>query len=191
MAQPVLAWGGAILAGLALGAVSAWGAVLLGGSSLSEHYGAWEHSGAAGASSAGPYTRAIVAREGLLALSPREALYFTLNRDEHSRPLDETCSYALVGADFNARWWSVTLYASDDYLAQNNDNAHSIDATGIAAGAWNAKISSARADAPHWISSGDAGRGFSLTLRLYQPGPEFQPSAANLPTLTTLSCGAS
>ncbi|MEQ1618078.1 MAG: DUF1214 domain-containing protein, partial [Terricaulis sp.] len=186
-----LAGGGAALAGLALGAASAWGAVVLGGALVSERHGEWEHSGAAGASSAGPYTRAIVAREGLLALSPREALYFTLDRDERSRLLDEKCAYALGGGDFNARWWSVTLYASDDYLAQNNDNAHSIDATGIAAGAWNAKISSLRAEAPHWISSRGAGPGFSLTLRVYQPDPEFQPSVANLPTLTTLSCGAS
>ncbi len=190
MARRWLAWGGAVLAGLALGAASAWGAVLLGGALVSERHGAWEHSAAAGASSAGPYTRAIVAREGLLALSPREALYFTLDRDEHSRPLDEICSYALAGTDFNARWWSVTLYASDDYLAQNNDNAHSIDATGIAAGAWHAKISSLRADAPHWISSRGAGRGFSLTLRVYQPGSGFEPSAANLPTLHTLACDA-
>lgn len=188
MAGRWLAWSGAVLAGLALGAASAWGAVLLGGALVSEHYGAWEHSDAAGASSAGAYTRAIVAREGLLALSPREALYFTLARDEHARPLDEHCSYQLAGADFNARWWSVTLYASDDYLAQNNDNAHSIDATGIAAGAWSAKISSLRSDAPHWISSRGAGRGFSLTLRVYQPGPEFRPRAASLPTLTTLAC---
>lgn len=191
MAGRWLAWGGAALAGLALGAASAWGAVLLGGALVSERHGAWEHSAAAGARSAGPYTRAIVAREGLLALSPREALYFTIDRDERSRPLDETCSYALAGGDFNARWWSVTLYASDDYLAQNNDNAHSIDATGVRSDDWSAQISSLRAERPHWISSRGAGRGFSLTLRVYQPGAGFQPSAASLPTLSTLACGAS
>jgi hypothetical protein len=184
------AWGGAILAGLALGAASAWATITLGGFSFAERYGPWRHSHAAGARSADLYTRAIVAREGLLALSPREALYFTLDRDERSRPLDETCVYLLSGGDFSARWWSVTLYADDNYLAQNADDAPSIDATGIPAGAWEVRIAADGADAPRWISSRGAGRSFSLTLRVYQPSDGFRPSAATLPTIRTLSCEA-
>jgi hypothetical protein len=188
MSGRVLAWSGAILAGLALGSASAWAALALGASLLSEHYGAWAHRPAAGAVAADPYTRAIVASEGLLALTAREALYFTLERDGQGRPLDESCSYTLTGGDVAARWWSVTLYAGDDYLAQNSDNAHSIDATGLAGGAWSARVSPTSGDAANWLSSRGAGRGFSLSLRVYQPRDDFRPSPETLPVLTTSSC---
>jgi hypothetical protein len=135
--------------------------------------------------------RAIIAREGLLALSAREALYFTLERDERGRPLDEGCVYELVGRDFAARWWSVTLYADDDFLARNNDHAASVDASRVRPGEdgyWRARVAPVRGDAAHWLSSRAARRGFSLTLRIYNPQRDFRPSAEALPTLNTVSC---
>lgn len=188
MVRRVLAWGAAILVGLAAGAASAWGALSIGRSSFTEHYGAWSHSRAAGAQSAGLYTRAIVAREGLLALSAREALYFTLDRDENGRALDEACDYTLSGRDLAARWWSVTLYASDDFLAQNEDDAPSIDASHLAGAPWSARVSATRGNAVNWLSSRGAGRGFSLTLRVYNPQRNYRPSAESLPALATNSC---
>lgn len=177
-----------MLAGLALGCASAWAALALGASLLSEHYGAWSHRPAAGAAAADPYTRAIVASEGLLSLSAHEALYFTLDRDDQGHPLDESCTYTLSGGDLAARWWSVTLYAGDDFLARNSDDAHSIDASRLAGGAWSAHVSATRGDAANWLSSRAARRGFSLLLRAYQPRGDFEPSAENLPVLSTLAC---
>jgi hypothetical protein len=195
MLRRALLWAAAILAGIVLGAASAWAALELGRSNFSETYGAWSHSRAAGSTAAGPYTRAVIAREGLLALNAREAVYFTLARDDQGRPLREDCVYELGGRDFAARWWSVTLYANDDFLAQNNDHAASVDASRIRpapGGRWRARIAPVRGDAAHWLSSRAAGRGFSLTLRVYNPQHEFRPSADALPVLTTLSCvGAS
>jgi hypothetical protein len=185
-------WLAAVLAGLLFGVASGYAAISLGGAVFSERYGAWSHSRAAGAEVADMYTRAIIAREGLLALSAREALYFTLDRDEDGRPLEEACIYELSGRNLRARWWSITLYAEDDYLARNSDHAHSIDASRLNVGAngrWRARISSVRGDTVTWLSSREARRGFSLTLRVYNPHRDFEPSADALPVLTKLSCG--
>ena len=189
MLGKLLAWGAAALLGLVLGAASAWAALEFGRASFVERYGAWTHSRAAGSSAADPYTRAIIAREGLLALSAREALYFNLSEDEHGRPLNEACVYELSGHALDARWWSVTLYASDHFLARNGDHAPSVDATRVGArNAWRARIAPVRSDAPYWLSSRNAHSGFSLTLRVYNPRRGFHPSADTLPALTTLSC---
>lgn len=191
MLRQVLSWAVAVLAGLVLGLGSAWAALSIGQSNLMENYGGWSHSRAAGSTAAGPYTRAIIAREGLLALSAREALYFTLDADERGRPLSESCIYELSGRDPAARWWSVTLYADDDYLARNTDHAHSADASDVRAardGYWRVRISPVKGDAVHWISSRSAGRGFSLTLRVYNPQRGFRPNEDSLPHLATISC---
>lgn len=189
MLRQVLAWLIAIVVGVVLGAAAAWEVMSFGGAGLTEHYGRWAYSRAAGSTAAGPYTRAIIAREGLLALSAREARYFSLDQDEQGRPLSESCIYELNGQPLDARWWSITLYADDNFLAQNTDNAHSVDATRIGNDhAWNARISPVRGDAAHWISSRAARRGFIVMLRVYNPQRDFQPSEHSLPVLTTVSC---
>ena len=193
MLRSILAWAAAILVGILIGAASAWAALEFGRSSFSEHHGAWSHSRAAGSEAAGPYTRAIIAREGLLALSAREALYFSLEQDERGRPLDEGCIYEMNGLPLEARWWSLTLYADDNFLAVNSDGAPSIDASRAltdANGGWRARISPVRGEAANWVSSRNAGRGFILMLRVYNPYDEFRASADTLPALSTVSCAS-
>jgi hypothetical protein len=187
----ILAWSAAIAAGVILGAASAWATLEVGAQSFGERYGAWSFNRAAGSTAAGPYTRAIIAREGLLALSAREALYFNLAEDQEGRPLEESCVYELSGNALAARWWSVTLYADDAFLAQNSDHAHSIDASQIQTrpdGVWRARIAPVRGDAANWLSSREARRNFSLTLRVYNPQRDFRASVDALPRLTRLSC---
>lgn len=191
MVRRVLAWAAVVAIGLTLGVASAWGALMFGRSSFFETIGQWSHSRAAGAEAAGPYTRAIIAREGLLALSARQALYFTIDRDENGRPLEEGCIYAIASPPLAVRWWSLTLYAGDDFLARNNDHAPSVDATRTLAAAddsWVARVSPVRGETANWISSRAAGRGFLLMLRLYDPQPDFRANDETLPRLTTLSC---
>ena len=109
---------------------------------------------------------------------------------------DEACRYRVSGGAMPARWWSVTVYADDDYLPQNEDNALSFDATRVktdAAGNWQALVSPRRdAAAPDmaWASSNKAGR-FTLTLRLYNPSPAVQANSAlvPLPLVTRIDCG--
>lgn len=188
------AWAAAITLGAVLGLASAWAALEYTRGGGAETYGLWSHSRHAGSVAADPYTRAVIAREGLLALSAREALYFNLSRDEDGRVLDESCVYELAAPRLAARWWSVTLYGADDFLVQNSDHAPSIDASRAltnAAGGWRARISPVRGDAANWLSSRNAGRGFTLMLRVYNPEQRFRRSEEALPTLTTLSCAGS
>jgi hypothetical protein len=189
MLRRILAWAAAALVGVLLGAASAWAAITYGASTFAESYEAWSHNRAAGSQAAGPYTRAIIAKEGLLALSSREALYFSLDRDEHGRPLDESCVYELNARPLAARWWSVTLYADDGFLADNGDNAASVDASRVGNDtSWRTRIAPVQGDAANWLSSRGARRGFSLMLRVYNPQLDFEPSADSLPVLTTVSC---
>ncbi len=187
----ILAWAAAIIAGIVLGAASAWATLAVGAGNFSERYGAWTHNRAAGSTAAGPYTRAIIAKEGLLALSAREALYFNLAEDQDGRALTEDCIYELTGRELEARWWSVTLYAEDSFLVENHDVAYSIDASRVRTGprgVWRARMAPVRGDAAYWLSSREARRDFSLTLRVYNPQRDFRASAETLPTLNRISC---
>lgn len=189
MLRQILAWIAAVIAGAVLGLASAWAALQFGGATFTEQYGKWHFSRAAGSTGADPYTRAIIARAGLLALSAREAVYFSLYEDEQGRPLSESCIYELNGRPLDARWWSVTLYADDNFLAQNTDSAHSVDASRAGNSApWAIRISPVRGDSQYWLSSREARRGFVIMLRVYNPQRGFRPSEASLPVLTTVSC---
>ncbi|WP_395647116.1 DUF1214 domain-containing protein [Terricaulis sp.] len=190
MIRRVAAWMAALIVGVLLGLGSAWAALNFMAGQYQEHYGAWTFSRAAGSTAAGPYTRALIAQKGLLALNRSEALYFTIAEDEHGQPLDESCIYELSGRTPEARWWSVTLYARDNFLAQNNDHAASVDASRVLMDGdrFVVRVAPVRGEAANWVSSRSAGRGFSLTLRLYNPHREFQPSEQALPHLSTVTC---
>lgn len=171
----------AAVIGILAGAGSAF-AVLANGEMIgSVRQGEWLGNRNAGSTAADPYTRAVIARTGLLALSREETIYFTAYEDAPGQTLRENCSYELSGGPLPARWWSVTIYAPDNYLPVNGDEAQSVDATRIGdAGAWTARVSPTRDVAANWISSRNAGD-FSLTLRLYHPSPEARASAASIP----------
>lgn len=190
IAGPIAFWGAAIGTGALIGALLTWRTLGAFGDIALERYGQWRHNPHAGSSAADPYTRAAIARTGLLALSARESVYFTLAEDERGARLDEACVYELRGGALPARWWSITLYAPDGYLPRNSDHAFSVDATRLGEGDWAARVGPVRGDAAHWISSRAAQRGFVLTLRLYQPQQSAResPGALPLPQLRRLSC---
>ena len=68
-----------------------------------------------GAPDADPYSKARVAREGMLALGRAEGLAFFANRDSGGDTLSRKCSYVIEGATPPARFW--TFYAADRSLA--------------------------------------------------------------------------
>lgn len=154
--------------------------------------GGWRADFATGSDAADPYTRARVARHGLLALAKTEAVYLTRTTDDAGEPLREDCSYRLSGGTMPAGWWSVTLYDAASMLPANTDNALSIDASRAGVAAWEAVIAPERpAGARHWISSRNAGN-FDLTLRLYMPDPallEAPEQALSAPRIARLACG--
>lgn len=183
-------WAGAIVLGALLGAFATWWSIGAMGALAQQSFGPWRSNALAGSQAADPYTRAAIARTGLLALSARETTYFNLATDDRGEALDESCVYELAGGPMPARWWSVTIYAPDDYLPQNNDHAFSIDGTRVGDGDWVARVAPVRGDADNWISSRAAQRGFVLMLRLYQPAQEARehPSTIRLPELRRISC---
>jgi len=185
-----------VFAGLALGLGSAlWLAGLWPARSTMAFgdvdVGGWRSDFAIGSEAADPYTRARVARHGLLALAKTEAVYFTRATDDAGAPLREGCSYRLAGGAMPAGWWSVTLYDGQSMLPANTDGALSIDAERAGGGAWSAVIAPKRpADGGLWISSKGAGT-FDLTLRLYMPSPELlaKPNAAlKPPRIERIAC---
>jgi hypothetical protein len=189
-----LAIGVAALVGLVVGVGSA--IVVLKRSTFgAEMVSGWVGSKLAGSTAADPYTRAMIAKSGLLALNRSETIYFTLTKDERGRALTQNCAYQLKGGPLPARWWSLTIYAADDFLPKNHDAAFSIDDTRTQkdpGGGWTAAVSLQRpgpGGAPNWISTWDA-KTFSLTLRLYNPSPEAaaDPHVIAFPRITTLSC---
>ena len=134
-----------------------------------------------------------MARRGLLALNRSEAIYYTRYDDSDGAPLRADCAYVVEGQPPDGGWWSLTLYAADDFLAVNGDHAHSVNADGVSAGTdnqWRATIQDEMpGDGSAWISSRNAGL-FSLTYRVYQPSQALQISPSRLvpPRIIRLGC---
>jgi hypothetical protein len=156
--------------------------------------GGWSSDWTIGSETANPWTRARVARHGLLALTKDEAVYFTRNTDEAGDRLSEACTYTVSGGAMPAQWWSVTLYNAASYLPLNTDNALSFDQTDAAAAAngWSFTIAPQKPADGEWVSSRAAGA-FDLTLRLYKPSADLiadPGSTLAAPRIEKTSCGA-
>lgn len=147
-----------------------------------------------GSDEAGLMLRARIARRGLFALNRSEAIYYTRAVDDMGRPFDEKCSYRIDGGALPAKWWSITIYASDNFLARNGSDAHSINATSPQLAGrgrqWSARLSEAKPGPDQaWLSTKEAGA-FDLTLRLYEPDAQTLNSTARIdfPSVKRLSC---
>jgi hypothetical protein len=182
------------LLGLVAGGASAFVSIKHFGMGSEEHMG-WSGSRTTGSSEAGVLLRARVALTGLLALNRSQAIYFTRKVDDLGEPLREDCHYRLSGGVLPGRWWSVTAYASDDFLPQNRDDALSVDASEVTSdgqGRWQAAAGPTREPGLAWISTRNAGN-FDLTLRIYNPTAEAQRDFASItfPAVERISCGES
>ena len=181
----------AILLGLATGAAAAlflvFGPMEIGGIRNM----AWRTNENIGAADAGPLLRALVARRGLLALNRSETVYFTAWDDDQGYPLDADCRYAISGQDMPTRWWSLTLYAEDNFLPRNGDEAFALTRTDLGGGEWNIIAGPERFGSTPWLSTRNSGR-FSITLRLYHPEDVVRddPESLALPSIQRLDCGA-
>lgn len=76
--------------------------------------GAWTAYPDLGSPDADPYSKARVAREGLLALGRAEGLAFAATHDSTGATLDRACAYSVEGPLPPARFW--TLFAADASL---------------------------------------------------------------------------
>lgn len=183
---------GVIVAGLLTGAASGW-FTLQNGMVQGESYSGWNGSKVTGSVDADPWTRARVAVSGLLALNKSQAIYFSRNSDDSGARLREDCRYRVSGGAMPARWWSITVYAADNYLPINDDDALSFDQTEAqpqGKAEWSGILSSKRPDGEPWASTRNAGD-YEITLRLYQPSAQAQANyaAIRMPKVTKLDCG--
>ncbi|MCE9522844.1 MAG: DUF1214 domain-containing protein [Alphaproteobacteria bacterium] len=175
---------------IVIGLASAYYAVM---SLSSEHAisnGPWSTSLATGGSDADMYTRDYIALTGLLALNKDETIYFFADKDTSGAPLDGRCSYRVEGRDPDARWWSITLYGTDNFLIPNPANRYSVSKTNVvrnAEGAWVVRLSTTQ-EPTNWIATAPAG--FQVTLRLYNPGDTVKndPATAELPSIVKEAC---
>lgn len=180
-----------ISVGLMVGLLSGWWAINRGMGR--ESFFGWHGSSVTGSTDAGPWLRAQVAISGLLALNKSQAIYFTRKTDDAGNPLTAECAYRVTGGAMPGQWWSVTVYAADNFLPLNDDDALSFDATEVTSddnGQWSAILSAAKPADSAWASTRNAGK-FDITLRIYQPNQQAQSDFATIPMpkVTKLNCG--
>ena len=69
--------------------------------------GAWRVEPSGGGAGADPYTRARLARSGMIPLGRAEGIALTAVLDDTGRPLSASCRYEVVGPMPPARLWSL------------------------------------------------------------------------------------
>jgi hypothetical protein len=178
------------VAGIVLGLAVTWITIVHGDMPGGVSDGPWKTNRAVGSAQSDPYTRASVAVHGLFALNHKETLYYTATTDENGGALDGACRYEIVGRDPDTRWWSITAYGADDFLIPNSANRYSVAKTTVqrrADGSFTIEVGRT-ANGVNWIPVQPGA--FSLTLRLYNPGPttSIDPSQTALPTLKKVGC---
>lgn len=181
----------AVTAGLAVGAGGAWHSIRAGFNDGRLTNGVWSTALNYGTSSTDSVTRASVALRGILALPSTETVYWNASTDSDGKPFDGSCTYAMTGRALDARWWSVTYYDRKGYLVANPADIWSFSGASITSAeqqGWRVTIGPDKAEG-HWLPSAK-GRGFELTLRMYNPGTGFRaaPRDAVLPVLKRERC---
>ena len=181
----------AVIAGIAPGLGGAWLSVRGGLGAGSAKSGPWVTSAVTGSADADLRTRATVAVAGLLALSAKEAIYFNAEEDSAGAPLDGRCRYRVTGHDPKARWWSITLYGADHFLAPNPEQRFSFHARNVPRAGHEtfAFDVGPTGEGEAWLPTGGQTR-FALTLRAYNPDPAIigRPDRVNLPRIEKVSC---
>lgn len=152
--------------------------------------GAWDSDLRIGSSASDLWLRAQIALCCVLALNRAETIYMNATRDSAGETLDGKCTYRLEGRDLDARWWSITTYASDNFLIPNAQNKYSVSKTNaerLADGSWVARAAP-EPIAGNWLPT--SRDGFVLTLRLYNPSKTLQDDLATtqLPTIVKEAC---
>jgi len=99
---------------IGLGGYSVWYALNAQDGVGAIRIGQWTAFPEVGTLAADPYSKARVAREGVLALGRAEGLAFVAERDDAGEPLKRECTYTIEGGYPTARFW--TLYAADQSL---------------------------------------------------------------------------
>ncbi|MFZ1105523.1 MAG: DUF1214 domain-containing protein [Hyphomicrobiaceae bacterium] len=111
----------ALFLGVSLGGglTTAWYMIEAGSRLSTRTFGPWVTWVAAGRPEADPYTRAHVARNGLLPLSSTAVLTFKAKTDSRGTQLSSACDYAVIMNDFDPTWWALAVYDGQGRLIAN------------------------------------------------------------------------
>lgn len=146
-------------------------------------YGAWTTWPAAGSPDPDPYTRAHLARSGLLQLGRSEGMAFHAETDGEGRPLSTACTYRLEGRTPAAALWTLVATDQDGRNIIAEDNQVGFDSRHIARepdGSMVIRVSKTLAPG-NWMQIGGQGK-FILVLTLYD-ADVFTGLGSEVPTL--------
>ncbi len=186
----------AVLLGICVGALSAGFAVRQIVASFQVRNGPWSTNVTAGSSGADMYTRAAIARAGLLAMTSEESVYMLASTDSSGEQLHSDCSYEIAGSDLGGYWWSITVYGEDMFLIPNRIRRFSRGQTNLerdVSGRFRIRLASTPAhdsNDTEWLPSGQQPQPISLILRVYEPPEELRSrfQQAVLPQINRTGC---
>jgi len=191
MKNPAFRITGIVLISLIIGICSAWWTLTGLIDAMTVKNGPWRVNLSIGTAQTNRYLRAGVARIGLFALKNTEAVYFIALNDSEGEPLTSRCDYRIVGGEFDARWWSITVYGSDFHLIPNEQNRYSFLGGTLPRDKRNRWIVSlsAKPQEGNWLPAGDNEQLY-LNLRLYRPGKSVyeHPDTIPLPEIIREVC---
>ena len=100
--------------------------ISMGLGAMSVQNGDWTTSTSTGSADAGIMLKASVALGGLLASTREDSMYYRLN-SVSGETLRLNCRYRIEGRDYDADWWSITVYGWDNYLIPNDHKRYSFN----------------------------------------------------------------
>lgn len=176
------------------GGASVWYALKLQDGFGAVKIGEWTAYPEIGTPNADPYSKARVAREGVLALGRAEGLSFVAAQDSNGAGLQRGCSYTIDGTVPPARFW--TLYATDEAMSVIDGPEH----RALALQSYemlrlpdnSVTISIGRRPAPgNWLAVDGSGKMF-FVLTLYDTTIASSTGVADvkLPRITKAGCDA-
>lgn len=137
------------------------------------------------------YLRAIVARIGLTANTPQEAIYFMANVDSNLQTLMSNKKYTITFKQLppyiQPGFWSITMYdANNNYTVENsihryslgNDNQMKMNADGSLT-IYIQSSSPGKDKEANWLPGGNGEKPFYLILRSYAPGQAMIEALSN------------
>lgn len=69
-----------------------------------------------------PYTRAYLARSGLLQLGQSEGIRLVANRDSDDMPLERACTYRVTGGTPGATFWTLVATTPDNTIVATSED---------------------------------------------------------------------
>lgn len=132
--------------------------------------GPWQSWINAGSHTADPYTRAHIARSGLLPITSASGLTYFARTDSKGRTLSSECDYEIVARPLAAVWWTIALFDDDGNLIPNKAARHAFSSqslTILSDGTQRIYLAP-QARPGYWLPSGED-HNLTLVLRIIRP----------------------